>query len=207
VPEGGQKPEKPEDSAFAKFNVRVAVPQYNDDQYASNLQHADWTKEEADYLLALVREYDLRWPLMWDRYDFIPIATEADAAIGSDSMALVPAPKPRTMEDLKARYYEVVAKCLHGFVADRRLACSPALDPKSVKAFVSPLLDSKYPQDLEPPSGYQRRASLTLVISWETGLLRCTSGGSCGEQPCVYGFSTTSLWQDFWLPLLLWPSS
>ncbi|KAL2017843.1 hypothetical protein VTK56DRAFT_1588 [Thermocarpiscus australiensis] len=109
--DGGKKDDKPEDSAFAKFNVRVSVPQYSDDQYQANLQSSDWTKEETDYLLELAREYDLRWPIIWDRYEFVPKQTQ-DGEANDASTAVVPAPKPRTMEDLKARYYEVAAKMM-----------------------------------------------------------------------------------------------
>ncbi|AEO59275.1 hypothetical protein MYCTH_52576 [Thermothelomyces thermophilus ATCC 42464] len=108
---GEKKDDQPEDSAFAKFNVRVSVPQYNDDQYQANLQSDDWTKEETDYLLELAREYDLRWPIIWDRYEFAPKPPEGEEADGT-STAVVTAPKPRTMEDLKARYYEVAAKMM-----------------------------------------------------------------------------------------------
>lgn len=31
----------------------------------------EWTKEETDYLFELVKEYDLRWQVIADRYDFI----------------------------------------------------------------------------------------------------------------------------------------
>ncbi|AEO64564.1 1d1dfa0c-cbf9-46bb-9ede-9c0acb1400c9 [Thermothielavioides terrestris] len=109
--DGEKKVEKPEDSAFAKFNVRVSVPQYNDDQYQSNLQSSEWSKEETDYLLTLASEYDLRWPIIWDRYDFVPKPPPEEQADGT-STAVVPAAKPRTMEDLKARYYEVAAKMM-----------------------------------------------------------------------------------------------
>ncbi|KAJ4302552.1 swr complex subunit [Collariella sp. IMI 366227] len=89
--------DRPEDSSFAKFNVAVSVPQYNDDQ-------------ETDYLLELARDYDLRWPIMWDRYEFAPKPPQNDE--GDTSTAVVPAPKQRTMEELKARYYEVAAKMM-----------------------------------------------------------------------------------------------
>ena len=103
--------EQLEDSAFAKYNAQVVVPQYNEDQYNSKLQSTDWTKDETDYLMDLVKSYDLRWPLIWDRYEFSPRGTDEDAANG-DSTAVIPAPKSRTMEDLKARYYEVAAKMM-----------------------------------------------------------------------------------------------
>ncbi|EAQ84629.1 hypothetical protein CHGG_08643 [Chaetomium globosum CBS 148.51] len=111
VVEGERKDDKPEDSSFAKFNVRVPVPQYNEDQYRANLQSNEWTKEETDYLLEQAKEYDLRWTLIWDRYEFLPEHPQGEEANGT-STAMVSTQKPRTMEDLKARYYEVAAKMM-----------------------------------------------------------------------------------------------
>lgn len=109
---GEEKKEILEDSSFAKFNVKVPVPQYSDDQYKKNLLNDDWTKDETDYLLELVRDFDLRWPVIWDRYDFHPQPPPGPDGGESVSVAVIPAPKPRTMEDLKARYYEVAAKMM-----------------------------------------------------------------------------------------------
>lgn len=114
-PQDGQ--EHPmDDSTFAKYNVRVTVPQYSDDQYTANLEHQDWTKEETDYLMEVVKEFDLRWPLIWDRYDYKPSDGSASSP-AADSTAVVPASNPtdgssRTMEDLKSRYYEIAAKMM-----------------------------------------------------------------------------------------------
>ncbi|KAF5025219.1 hypothetical protein F66182_2685 [Fusarium sp. NRRL 66182] len=102
-----------EDSAFAKYNVEVSVPQYSEGQYQQSLQHNEWTKEETDYLLELARDFDLRWPLVWDRYEWNPPATNGEAdADGDESKAIVPATRSRTLEDLKARYYEVASKMM-----------------------------------------------------------------------------------------------
>lgn len=102
-----------EDSAFAKYNVRVSVAQYSDDQYLQNLQDDDWTREETDYLIGLVRDFDLRWPLIWDRYEWSPPAMNGEeGADGDESKAVVPTARARTLEDLKARYYEVAAKMM-----------------------------------------------------------------------------------------------
>ncbi|KAL2115456.1 hypothetical protein VTJ04DRAFT_9711 [Mycothermus thermophilus] len=106
----GSRDDQPEDSAFAKFNVKVSVPEYTDDQYRANLQSSEWTKEETDYLMELCRDYDLRWPIIWDRYEYSP-APPPELA-GQESTAVMPAPKPRSMEELKARYYEVAAKMM-----------------------------------------------------------------------------------------------
>lgn len=102
-----------EDSAFAKYNVHVTVPQYTDEQYQQTLQNSDWTKEETDYLMELASDFDLRWPLIWDRYEWSPPATNGSAdADGDESKAIVPTVQTRAMEDLKARYYEVAAKMM-----------------------------------------------------------------------------------------------
>lgn len=110
--EGQEKPKIPEESTFAKFNVQVVVPQYSEDQYNSNLQNDDWSKDETDYLLEMAKNFDLRWPVVWDRYDYVPKGPQAGEMDGAENTAVIPAPKPRTMEDLKARYYEVAAKMM-----------------------------------------------------------------------------------------------
>ncbi|KAL8746217.1 MAG: hypothetical protein Q9190_001736 [Brigantiaea leucoxantha] len=98
--------EKPElESVFAKFNIRVDRPTYTEDQYSDKLRSDDWSKEETDYLMNLVFEFDLRWILIADRYDYKPLGAQED----TDSMAIDNAPKNRSMEDLKARYYHVAA--------------------------------------------------------------------------------------------------
>lgn len=113
--ETDQKTEEIEDSSFAKFNVKIHIPEYSDDQYASSLTSDTWTKEETDYLLETVRNFDLRWELIWDRYGYEP-KTTTDGAGGDGgedtSTAVVQARKARTMEELKARYYEVAARMM-----------------------------------------------------------------------------------------------
>jgi DNA methyltransferase 1-associated protein 1 len=95
---------------FARFNTKPNVPEYDDSRYETHLTHNDWTKEETDYLMGLARDFDLRWVLIWDRYDFQPKANDQGEENGSS--APQPAPKQRSMEDLKARYYHVAAKLM-----------------------------------------------------------------------------------------------
>lgn len=102
-----------EDSTYSKYSVRVSVPQYSDDQYRQHLQNDEWSREETDYLMGLVQDLDIRWPVIWDRYEWTPPATNGEAnADGDESKAVVPATRSRTMEDLKARYYEVASKMM-----------------------------------------------------------------------------------------------
>ncbi|KAG5957113.1 swr complex subunit [Claviceps cyperi] len=102
-----------EDSIFAKFNVKIEVPQYTDDQYAMSLQNEDWTREETDYLMDMAGQFDLRWIVIWDRYDWTASATNGEMDVdGDESKAVVPTSRSRSLEDLKARYYEVAAKMM-----------------------------------------------------------------------------------------------
>ena len=94
---------------FAKFNVKVTVPEYSDEQYESHLKSEDWSKEETDYLVSLAQEYDLRWIVISDRYEYQPSDPPKESA---DSMSLTVPTKDRSMEDMKARYYSVAAKTM-----------------------------------------------------------------------------------------------
>ncbi|KAL5345105.1 swr complex subunit [Pseudogymnoascus australis] len=91
--EGGEKVESEvkeelDDSAFAKFNVQVNIPKYDD-------EHARLRPQMAPSL------GPLRIP-----------ARPSPSTEGAESTALVPEVKPRTLEDLKARYYDVAAKMM-----------------------------------------------------------------------------------------------
>jgi DNA methyltransferase 1-associated protein 1 len=101
----GQVEEQIDDSTFAKFNVRVKVPVYDDEQYKLHLHNEHWSKDETDYLMELAQEYDLRWPVIWDRYEYVAPIPEVE----SSEEAIIPIPKTRSLEDLKARYYKVAA--------------------------------------------------------------------------------------------------
>lgn len=103
----GVKEEVVEDSMFAKYNVQVQVPQYDDEIYNSRLKDENWTRDETDYLMELAQEYDLRWPIIWDRYEYSPLVPQMEE--GAMEVAIVQMPKERSQEDLKDRYYKVAA--------------------------------------------------------------------------------------------------
>lgn len=77
---------------YDRYNIDLAVPEYDEEKYEKHLTHAEWTKEETDYLIELYRECNAKWPVIIDRYEF-----------GGPE---------RTMEDLKARFYSVTATLL-----------------------------------------------------------------------------------------------
>ncbi|KAI5291643.1 swr complex subunit [Ascosphaera aggregata] len=120
---------QPEEAyAFAKYNVKSQLPDhYTDEQYEKFLKSDIWSREETDYLMKTVTEYDLRWIVIADRYDWSPLKTSPSQAEKSgnttdvgvpmkkeeeESSSPAAAPRRRTMEDLKARYYFVAATLL-----------------------------------------------------------------------------------------------
>ncbi|KAL5342585.1 hypothetical protein BJX70DRAFT_386080 [Aspergillus crustosus] len=106
-----KEPPKPveKEYSFAKYNIKARVPRrYNADEYNRHLRSDEWSREETDYLMELVEEYDLRWVVIADRYDFQPQPVENTET----STALVSSKRYRTMEQMKSRYYFVAAAIL-----------------------------------------------------------------------------------------------
>lgn len=97
-----EEEEEEEVYQYAKYNIEVEVPTYTEELYNAQLQDPDWTKEETDYLISLVKDYGRKWAVVTDRYDFAPTSLS-----GGQTQ-----PRSRSMEDLKARFYTVSAKCL-----------------------------------------------------------------------------------------------
>lgn len=109
-----------------KFNVKVPIPKYTDEQYNQHMKSDAWTKEETDYLIQLCRDYDLRWFVIADRWNFNPekdMKAAEEIAIHDDEMAPESTtsstepkkprwPQSRSIEQLKSRYYAVAAAML-----------------------------------------------------------------------------------------------
>ncbi|KAG6337228.1 hypothetical protein ID866_1858 [Astraeus odoratus] len=78
--------------SFAKYNVQLTRYTYSEEEYTGLLDDKEWSKEETDYLFNIVHEYDLRWYVIHDRYDF---------------------PKGlKLYKDLKDRYYSCCRKLI-----------------------------------------------------------------------------------------------
>ena len=117
----GESPAKPAPTPyeFAKYNVQITVPTYTDEQYERYLKDNDWSREETDYLMELVKDYYQKWPVIIDRYEWQPPTASIEEPT---AMAKASDVKPRDLEALKARYYFICAKhmefSLHNGVAD-----------------------------------------------------------------------------------------
>ena len=61
--------EKGQDYAFAKFNKKLEVPVFSDAEYNNHLTAEGWTRAETDHLLDLCGRFDLRFPVIHDRWD------------------------------------------------------------------------------------------------------------------------------------------
>ncbi|KAJ3921841.1 hypothetical protein F5877DRAFT_35054 [Lentinula edodes] len=81
------------DYKFAKYNAQPTVYEWSQDEYSRHLEDSEWTKEETEYLFKLAQEYDIRWHIINDRYEY-------------------PSGPKREIEDLKDRYYSVCRKLI-----------------------------------------------------------------------------------------------
>ncbi|PJF20014.1 hypothetical protein PSACC_00187 [Paramicrosporidium saccamoebae] len=136
----------------AEPNVIACLP-YTDDVYETHLRCEDWSRKETDYLFDLCNQFNCRFVLVADRYNF-------DGSL-------------RSMEDMRERYYQVEAKLssLRGepsYTYDkegdrhRRLTISQPRDSDSLReeALLSSLLSA---MRLDLPAITQARERLLLT--------------------------------------------
>ncbi|KAJ4378505.1 swr complex subunit [Didymella sp. IMI 355093] len=111
---------------YAKYNITVDMPDFTDEEYDAHLRSDDWSREETDYLFGIVKDYSYRWAVIWDRYEWQALrrrkrelaqaAKQENADEDSNALATMPfAPprdKERSLEELKARFYDISAKLM-----------------------------------------------------------------------------------------------
>lgn len=81
---------------FAAFNTSSGIYSYSNDEYQQHLKDDDWTKEDTDHLIDLCQAYDLRFGVIADRWE---------------------AKRPRSIEDLKARYYAICRRLIRSRIS------------------------------------------------------------------------------------------
>lgn len=111
---------------FARYNTVVDVPSWTDAEYQL-FENPEWTLDETRHLFDLARQFDLRWPVIYDRYE---------------------QEKSRTVEELKARYYEVCSALLRA---------KPNRSPKDEEMLEA----MKFSKELEE----KRKAHLERLVS------------------------------------------
>ncbi|KAI9664783.1 MAG: swr complex subunit [Bathelium mastoideum] len=97
---------------FAKYDKHVTTPEYDQAQYDAHLANSGWSKNETDYLINLYKEYSGRWAVIADRYEYTPHPTIPSSSAESDAVQPPSIPAERSMEDLKARFYDISAKLM-----------------------------------------------------------------------------------------------
>jgi len=79
---------------FAKFDKKLKILRYTDDEYRScNIVDNDWSREETDTLMELCSQYDLRFHVIQDRF--------------FTALPHKPGEKRKTIPQLKDRYYRI----------------------------------------------------------------------------------------------------
>lgn len=86
------------DYPYARFDVHLDPITCSEEEYRRFLTSKDWTKGETDQLLEFAKKFELRWPVIHDRWI---------ERYGDD----------RKMEDLQHRYYTVAAKLAQARIA------------------------------------------------------------------------------------------
>ncbi|KAL3102968.1 hypothetical protein niasHT_025876 [Heterodera trifolii] len=76
--------------SFVQFNKQLDVPSFTDEEYEEHLVDPRWTREQTQHLLELCKQFDLRWPIIEDRFDQELCRNR------------------KSMEDMKERYYGLV---------------------------------------------------------------------------------------------------
>ncbi|RXG58497.1 DNA methyltransferase 1-associated protein 1 [Armadillidium vulgare] len=79
--------DKGKEYPFATFNKKIEILLYTDEEYAEYFSKGHWSKSDTDNLFDLCQRFDLRWSVIHDRW---PSHLS-----------------PKSMEELKARYYEI----------------------------------------------------------------------------------------------------
>ncbi|ANB11978.1 Swc4p [Sugiyamaella lignohabitans] len=66
----GAAHQEDEEYPFAKYSQSIRVPRFDRQDYDEAFADDSWSYDETCYLFGLCKEYDLRWVVIHDRYDF-----------------------------------------------------------------------------------------------------------------------------------------
>lgn len=79
-PPVGMKPLTIKVEHFGRFNLNApSLLSYSQIEYDAHLADPDWTPHETAYLFSLLKEYDLRFLVVADRYEYQPVAGQTHA--------------------------------------------------------------------------------------------------------------------------------
>lgn len=117
--------ESDEPYPFARFNRKVEVIKYTDEEFEKVLQmlnqkaggiavNTDWTKDETDHLFDLCEQFSLRFIVIADRFglDFETHLRKRDAKAADKQNGKMNHFHERTVDEIKDRYYSVAKAVL-----------------------------------------------------------------------------------------------
>jgi DNA methyltransferase 1-associated protein 1 len=154
------------DYPFARFDIHLDPVSYTDEEYRSYLQSPSWTKSETDQLLELAKRYELRWPVIYDRW--MQLYHEGSSY---DSKAV----EGKRIEDLQYRYYSVAAALMQKHIS---LEAAAEAQQLAATAAASAVAVSNEPSGDDPNT---KRAQDHLVI--ETAAARALASTEPQHQP------------------------
>ncbi|KAL4858886.1 SWR1-complex protein 4 [Chlorella vulgaris] len=163
--------------SFAKHTKKPPIMRYNDEEYKNLIKREPgWSRQETDYLLELCARFELRFPVIADRYEF-------------------PGAPERSIEDLKARYYGVARQLLVGreggpeSVANSTLVRHP-FNPQHEqkrKRGLELLMQRSREQDEAENEILQRAAQIEGKRKAEAAARRAAAGPAAGAAPGSQG--------------------
>jgi DNA methyltransferase 1-associated protein 1 len=167
------------DYPYAKFDIHLDPVSYTDDEYQQYLTSDLWTKSETDKLMELVRTYELRWPVVYDRW--------YDCYLTSSSTSAKPA---RNIEDLQHRYYGVAATLAQVRIAQEAAsevsaAAAAAVAAAASAASVPPSSSDPAAAGSSGPSAAAALQEKTEAMLLEAAAARSLATSASQNQPLI----------------------
>ncbi|KAL3922116.1 MAG: hypothetical protein SGILL_002375 [Bacillariaceae sp.] len=162
------------DYPYAKFDIHLDPVIYTVEEYQDYLQDKNWTKSETDKLMELSRTFELRWPVIYDRwYDHSLTTTNS-------SETETPAFK---LEDLQARYYGVAAK-----LSQARIAQEAAQEVQTLSAAAA--TTAQQASAATEPRKKEELQNSTESLVLEAAAARSLATSSTQHQPLINHLGT-----------------
>lgn len=156
------------DYPYAKFDIHLDPVTYASEQeYRDKLQDENWTKSETDQLLELARKYELRWPVIYDRW-----LEMFHYRVVEDDPKNAPRIVSRKVEDLQYRYYSVAA-----ILTQHRIAQEAAAEAQALAGSV-------------PDPAIENPKAVADALLRDTAAARTVAAGDPKHQPLIHNLGT-----------------
>ena len=175
------------DYPFSRFDIHMDPVTYEEannnsdsDYYQQHLQCPEWSKSETDLLLKMAQTYELRWPVIYDRwmeqfgYHYDASSTNKQ---GNDNI-----PPNRKLENLQHRYYSVAATLLQ-----LRISAEAAAEAQQLASQTAAMSNSSHKPGENATtneSSERQRAADALLI--ETAAARALATMAPAHQPVIH---------------------